>query len=388
MTKIEEAISIISQLGYPKAQQNERSGLCLLGLLNLSPSKEWKDSEAPLMGITPLMAFAKDHYGKDYAPNTRETFRRQTMHQFVDGGLTLYNPDNPKRPVNSPKAVYQIEPEALALIKCYGQDDWKERLTEYLSKRKTLVDQYAKRRQQRKIPVRIEGETNINISPGKHSELIKKIVEEFAPRFAPGSTLIYAGDTGEKVGYFNEEELSGLGVSVNKHGKMPDVVLHFKEKNWLLLVEAVTSHGPVDPKRHNELAVLFKDSKAGLVYVTAFPSKTIMAKYLSEISWETEVWIADNPSHLIHFDGERFLGPYQEKPDEVLEKKKANLKINEFIKDLGTFKGGNVIVYKNKNRFYIKYEGQPGRAGTIPGSLDPNNLTLKQGLSLLNLTDF
>ncbi len=181
-----------------------------------------------------------------------------------------------------------------------------------LSDRETLAERYAKRRQQRKIPVHIvEEDEEIYLSPGKHSQLIKEIIEEFAPRFAPGSTLIYAGDTGGKTEYFNAGELAKLGVTVDKHGKMPDVVLYFKEKNWLLLVEAVTSHGPVDPKRHHELAELFKDSKAGLVYVTAFPSKSIMARYLSEISWETEVWIADNPSHLIHFDGERFLGPYE-----------------------------------------------------------------------------
>jgi hypothetical protein len=310
MSRIQEAIFIITQLGYPRAQQNERSALCLLALLNVTPDKEWSDAEAPLMGITPLMTFARDHYGKEYAPNTRETFRRQTIHQFMDGGLALYNPDDPHRPVNSPKAVYQIEPAALALIKCYGQDDWEEQLAEYLAERETLAARYAKRRKQRKIPVVLE-EGKIYISPGKHSQLIKDIIEEFAPRFAPGAKLIYAGDTGEKVGYFNEAKLAELGVTVDKHGKMPDVVLHFQAKNWLLLVEAVTSHGPVDPKRHHELARLFANSTAGLVYVTAFPNKSIMARYVSDISWETEVWIADNPSHLIHFDGERFLGPYE-----------------------------------------------------------------------------
>lgn len=312
MTKIDEALSVISQLGYPRAQQNERSALCLLGLLNLTPDKAWADSEAPLIGITPLMTFAKDQYAKDYAPNTRETFRRQTMHQFVDGGLALYNPDDPERPVNSPKAVYQVEPAALELLRCYGQDIWKEKLVEYLSKRDTLVDLYAKRRQQRKIPVKVEDEAEIYISPGKHSELIRAIIEDFGPRFAPGSTLIYAGDTGEKIGYFHAGKLAELGVTVDMHGKMPDVVLYFKEKNWLLLIEAVTSHGPVDPKRHSELAALFKDATAGLVYVTAFPGRSLMARYLTEISWETEVWIAENPSHLIHFNGERFLGPYGE----------------------------------------------------------------------------
>lgn len=312
MSKIEDAISIIAQLGYPKGQQNERSAYCLLALLNLTPNKKWKDAEAPLMGITPLMTFAQDHYAKEYKPNTRESFRKLTIHQFVLGGLALKNPDDPDRSVNSPHTVYQIEPTALELIRCYGQDKWSGKLAEYLSQRITLAELFAKRRQQRKIPVHIVEEgKDIYISPGKHSQLIKDIIEEFAPRFVPGSTLIYAGDTGGKTDYYNAGELANLGVTVDKHGKMPDVVLYFKEKNWLLLVEAVTSHGPVDPKRHNELAELFKDSKAGLVYVTAFPSKSIMAKYLSEISWETEVWIADNPSHLIHFNGERFLGPYE-----------------------------------------------------------------------------
>lgn len=310
MSKIEEALSIITQLGYPREQQNERSALCLLALLNLTPDKEWEGAEAPLMGITPLMEFARDHYRKEYAPNTRETFRRQTIHQFVDGGLALLNPDKPKRAINSPKTVYQIEPTALALIKHFGRDDWKEKLADYLREWETLAARYAKERDQRKIPVVLE-KGEIYISPGDHSQLIKEIIEKFGPRFAPGSILIYAGDTGEKIGYFNENLLVELGVTIDKHGKMPDVVLYFRKENWLLLVEAVTSHGPVSPKRHEELTKLFAGSTAGLVYVTAFPSKSLMAKYLSQISWETEVWIAEDPSHLIHFDGERFLGPYQ-----------------------------------------------------------------------------
>jgi len=141
-------------------------------------------------------------------------------------------------------------------------------------------------------------------------ELIRAIIEDFAPRFAPGSVLVYAGDTGEKWGYFDEALLTKLGVTVNAHGKMPDVVLHFKEENWLLLVESVTRHGPVDGKRHAELSELFAGSKSGLVYVTAFPNRAIMGRYLDEIAWETEVWVADAPSHPIHFNGERFLGPY------------------------------------------------------------------------------
>jgi hypothetical protein len=232
------------------------------------------------------------------------------MHQFVDAGLARRNPDDPRRPVNSPKAAYQISPEALALVRSFGSVNWKPNLVVYLTGRETLATRYAQEREQRMIPVQIAPGSEIHISPGDHSLLIKAIIEDFAPRFVPGSILAYVGDTGEKWGYFDEILLTRLGVVVDGHGKMPDVVIYYPDRNWLLLVESVTSHGPVDGKRHAELMRLFSGSTAGLVYVTAFPTKSVMARYLSEIAWETEVWVAEAPSHLIHFNGIRFLGPY------------------------------------------------------------------------------
>ena len=308
---ISDAIDILAALGMPGAQQNERSALCLLALLNLTPGKKWKESEKPLMGITPIMDWARRHYKKDYAPNTRETVRRQTMHQFVDAGIARYNPDKPDRPVNSPGAVYQIEDTVLELLRSFGASAWRDNLSAYLADHETLAARYAMERKQSRVPVNIAGDKEITLSPGEHSELIRDIIEEFGPRFVPGGVLVYAGDTGDKWGYFDAPLLSNLGVNVDSHGKMPDVVLFCPKRNWLLLVESVTSHGPVDAKRHAELAQLFVNSKAGLVYVTAFPNRSLMGRYLGEIAWETEVWVTDAPSHLIHFNGERFLGPYK-----------------------------------------------------------------------------
>ena len=309
-TRINDAIRVLKELGMPRTQQNERSALCLLALLNLTEEKSWADAEDPLVGITPMMEFAREHYGKRYAPNTRETFRRQTIHQFVDAGLVRYNPDDPTRPVNSPKAVYQISPDAMVLLRSFGTGEWNRNLAAYLAARQTLAARYAKEREMRMQSVKLAGGRNFRLSPGEHSELIKAVVEEFAPRFVPGGMLVYVGDTGEKWGYFDEGLLKKLGVVIDSHGKMPDVALYYPEREWLLLVECVTSHGPVDAKRHAELAELFVDSTARHVYVTAFPSRSVMTRHLSRIAWETEVWCADAPSHLIHFDGERFLGPY------------------------------------------------------------------------------
>jgi adenine-specific DNA-methyltransferase len=309
--KIDDALKILNALGMPRGQRNERSALTLLALLNLRPDGTWGALQRPLMGITPIMDFTRENYGREYAPNTRETFRRQTMHQFVEAGIALYNPDEPARPVNSPRACYQISEEAYTVILAFGTDKWRVMLDTYLEGQETLAAKWAKHREMQMIPVQVADGKEITLTPGAHSELIKKIITDFAPRFAPGSEVIYVGDTGDKAGYFQNERLAMLGVTVDRHGKMPDVVLYFGKKDWLLPVESVTSHGPVDSKRHNELTALFKNARPGLVYVTAFPDRRIMGRYLGEISWETEVWCADEPTHLIHFNGERFLRPYE-----------------------------------------------------------------------------
>jgi hypothetical protein len=309
--KITEALKILEVLGFPRAQQNDRSALCLLAVLNLTPEKTWKQAENPLIGITPIMDWIRENYQKDYAPNSRETIRRQTMHQFIDAGIVLYNPDNPARAVNSPKAVYQIDSITLKLLRSFDTRQWKPNLKKYLSNNQSLSGIYAKERNLSRIPIKLTEKLKATLSSGAHSELIKGIIEEFGPRFVPGGILIYVGDTGNKWSYFDKERLKKIGVTVDLHGKMPDVVIYYPEKNWLILAEAVTSHGPVDAKRHQELKNLFAKSTAGLVFVTAFPSRSIMVRYLKEIAWETEVWTADAPSHLIHFNGVRFLGPYQ-----------------------------------------------------------------------------
>jgi hypothetical protein len=295
----------------PRAQQNDRSALCLLAICNLKPNDSWADVGRPLIGITPIIEFLAQHYGKTYAPNTRETVRRQTMHQFVDAGIAMYNPDKPNRAVNSPGAVYQITPEMAALVRCYGSKRWPKALKGFRSIQQSLASQYARARAMTKVPLLIGAGMSIQLSPGDHSELIRDIVEIFGPRYAPGGKLIYVGDTEAKWGYFDRDALNALGVGVDGHGKMPDVVIYLESRNWLLLCESVTSHGPVDGKRHEELKRLFKKCTAGLVFVTAFPTRATMAKYLPVIAWETEVWCAESPTHLIHFNGERFLGPYE-----------------------------------------------------------------------------
>jgi BsuBI/PstI restriction endonuclease domain/BsuBI/PstI restriction endonuclease HTH domain len=309
-TKLSQARTILVDLDLPRGQRNERTALCLLALLNLTPGGKWSDAQSPMIGITPIMDWVRTHYGKNYAPNTRETVRRQSMHQFVQAGISLYNPDRPDRPVNSPHAVYQIAPELLDVLRAYNTARYKAKLVAYLSVRTTLAEVYAKRREMAMVPLKVREGTEILLSAGAHSVLIKRIVEEFAPRFVTGGRLAYVGDTGDKYGYFDADLLGQLCVVLDGHGKLPDVAIYSGVNNWLFLIESVTSHGPVDSKRHAELEHLFAGCSAGLVYVSAFPNRKVFLKYIEAIAWETEVWIADAPSHMIHFDGAKFLGPF------------------------------------------------------------------------------
>ncbi len=313
--KIENALTILKAIGLPRQQQNERSALTLLALLDLKPNTPWSKASDPLRGITPIMDFIAVIYGRKYAPNTRETVRRQTVHQFVEAGLAIPNSDKPERPTNSPKAVYQIEANALRLIRSFGTDEWDEDLKAYLKTIETLKRRYAQEREMRRIPLTLPSGQEINLSPGGQNVLVEKILKEFCELYTPGGKPLYVGDTAKKWAYFDNESLDKLGVTIEAHGKMPDVVVHYtglkNDKNWLVLIEAVTSHGPVNPKRKDELTRLFKGSKAGLVFVTAFPDRKTMVKYLNDISWETEVWVAEYSTHLIHFNGKRFLGPYE-----------------------------------------------------------------------------
>lgn len=310
--RVEEAIEVLAAMGLPRAQQNERSALTLLGLLDLAPDAPWTAATRPLRGITPLMTFMEQVYGKTYAPNTRETVRRFTMHQFVEAGVAVSNPDRPDRPVNSPKWCYQVSDAAFDLVRTYGTDAWSAALAEFLDEIGSLKERWAKRRDMEMIPVTGPHGEDFKLSPGGQNDLVKAIVEDFCSRFTPGGHLIYVGDAGEKWAVFDEDHLASLGVQVDAHGKMPDVVVHFTDENWLVLIEAVTSHGPVNPKRVTELRELFAGSTAGLVFVTAFETRQAFARYVYDISWETEVWIADAPTHMVHFDGKRFLGPYDD----------------------------------------------------------------------------
>lgn len=304
MEKIERAKQFLKSIGMPKQQQTDLAAYTLLTLANISRASNWRLAENNWIRIHDVLAFALSEFGKNYAENTRETIRKNCMHQFREAALIE---DNGK-PTNSPNYRYRLTPEALQLIRTIGSDAFQNELEYYLSEHDKLIHKYESKKKMKKMSVCING-NGLSFSPGKHNQLQKAIIEEFAPRFVPNAECLYVGDTTDKELVKDKKKLSELGFEITLHDKMPDVVLYSPEKNWIYFVEAVTSVGPMSPQRILDLQKMTKNVDAGIVYVTAFLDLATYKKFVTDLAWETEVWIADLPDHMIHLNGDKFLGP-------------------------------------------------------------------------------
>ena len=309
MSRVSDAKRILRALGLPPKQQNDNAAYTLLAFSNVGPGDNWSDA-APVRNKPHGVIEFAEAYGKKYAENTRETIRRQAIHQFIQAGVLVRNPDDPSLPTNSPRTHYALSEEALNVIRSFGTSEFGPKaLTFRAGSAGGLAERYARRRTAETIPVTLPDGATLTLSPGRHNDLQRAIVESFLPTFAPGATVLYLGDTDKKSLHVENVALDAIGVPMSAHDKLPDVVAHDTTRSWLFLCEAVTSHGPVSPKRYFELEADLRNCSANRVYVSAFPDFKVFKKHLENIAWETEVWIAEMPTHLLHFDGESFISP-------------------------------------------------------------------------------
>ncbi len=304
MSKIEDAKNILKAVGMPSAQQSDICAFTLLALSNITESEAWNTASSSWIRIHDILEFNREKFGVNYAENSRETFRKQALHHFRNAALIE---DNAK-PTNSPNYRYRLTNETQALIRSYGSASWEAELAEFSKNHQTLIDMYASKKAVQKMPVQINGE-DYTFSTGAHNLLQIAILKEFAPRFAQNCICLYVGDTVEKDLVKNLDKLSTLGFEITLHDKMPDVVLYREDKKWLYFIEAVTSVGPMDPKRISDINTLTRNVKAGKIFVTAFLDFNTYKKFSTSLAWETEVWIAEMPDHMIHLNGDKFLGP-------------------------------------------------------------------------------
>jgi len=304
MHRIDEARYILSSLDMPHAQQSDICCYTLLALSNVSNDIEWELSNNEWLRIHDIMQYTTEKFNVRYAPNSRETFRKQALHHFRNAALIE---DNGKA-TNSPNYMYRLTDEFRNVLRSYNSSEWDGLIDNFMTNQPSLTELYTSKKKMKRHPVKINGE-DYEFSTGKHNELQKRILEEFAPRFAPYSECLYVGDTAEKELFKNAEKLHNLGFTITLHDKMPDIVLYSEKKNWLYFIEAVTSVGPMDAKRIIEIEGMIEKVKSGKVFITAFPDFKTFKSFSESLAWETEVWISSLPEHMIHMDGDRFLGP-------------------------------------------------------------------------------
>lgn len=301
---IEQTASLLEEMKVHERQRNQMCCLVLLAMADLLPHSKWSKAQNNWKRIHDLITFIDESYGVKYVENSRETIRKQALHHFRNAAFIEDN----GMATNSPNYRYRLTDEMLDLLRSYGSRRWKSARKAFFELHEGLIDLYDTKRKFAKTPVVING-ASFTFSSGKHNELQKAIIEEFAPRFAPGAECLYVGDTVEKDLVFDESRLSQLGVEMTIHDKLPDVMLYSPDKNWLYFVEAVTSVGPMTPARVKQIQEMTESSHAGRIYVTAFLNLKTYKKFADQLAWDTEVWIAEMPDHMIHLNGDRFLGP-------------------------------------------------------------------------------
>ena len=308
MDTIFAAKEILKELGLPDAQQNEMSALTLLALAGIGPRNNWKNTTNRSLTVTKgIMVFVKSKYGREYAPNTRETFRRYVLHQFIQAGVVELNPDNPDLPTNSPQTHYRLSLELATILKEYNTSNWHEALKRFIASHPPLRERYRKYRAPANLPVELPGNITVKLSAGKHNRLQVQVLEEFIPRFVADAEVVYLGDTASKALYINEKVVERLKVLLSEHEKLPDIMVYDNAKEEVVPDRGCHLAWLNDPKTVEELSAVFRDCTAQLIYVTAFASIQVYKHFLDKIAWETEVWISEIPDHLIHYNGDLYI---------------------------------------------------------------------------------
>ncbi|GHT59431.1 type II restriction endonuclease BsuBI [Bacteroidia bacterium] len=310
---INETLDILNSVGIPLQDKTERTlermAICFLAVADVT--KDWKDAkENSNLKSRDIITFVNKHFEEKISSGSYDDIRRKDLKLLVLADLIVNSGVNKGSATNDPTRGYALQPDFKKLIVTYKTKDWKKSLDEFNKRRPPLSEILARKRNLEKIPVKLPNGKPLELSVGEHNVLQKAIIEEFLPRFGSDCEVLYIGDTSNKMLHIEEDELKSLNFFELSHDELPDVVAYSRENNWLYLIEAVHSSGPMSETRVLELKKMLIDCKAELIFVTAFLTRTVFKKWMLDVAWETEVWIADNPDHLVHFNGHKFLGAY------------------------------------------------------------------------------
>lgn len=316
---INEALDILEKTGIPfeaKTQKGLQSmAMCFLAVAGVT--KNWKQAkglnENRNLKTRDIIKYINEHYEENISPGSYDDVRRKHMKLLLLADYILNSAKNPNAATNDPTRGYSLHQDFRSLIIYYNTSEWGIKLKLFLKNKTPLSEILARKRNILKIPVQLPGGKEIQLSQGGHNQLQREVIEEFLPRYGQGCEILYIGDTSNKILHIEEDKLHKLGFFKLSHDELPDIIAYNVKKNWLYLIEVVFSSGPMSEERVFELKKILKKCKADLIFVTAFTSKAAIRKWYMDIAWETEVWSADNPDHVAHFNGDKFFGPYKSK---------------------------------------------------------------------------
>ncbi len=314
---INEALDILDSVGVPFNDKTERNlvrmAVCFLAVADVV--KDWKKAKSIEDNVhlktRDIINIINKNYEENISSGSYDNIRRKDLKLLVLANLVINTGANKGSATNDPTRGYALNDEFKKLIVTYNSDGWKNALIKFTKNKPDLSEILLRKRTLEKIPVKLPNGKPIELSLGDHNKLQKEIIEQFLPRFGNDCEVLYIGDTSNKTLYIETDELKKLNFFELSHDELPDIIAYSRKNNWLYLIEAVHSNGPMSETRVFELKKLLKKCPAELIFVTAFLSRNAFAKWFKKIAWETEVWTADNYDHLVHFNGNKFLGPYK-----------------------------------------------------------------------------
>jgi type II restriction enzyme len=319
--KILEAVEILSQLGIPLEElftskqwrRVERLAIVLLSLGDVRPDTPWPSIKSKEDGVSittrNIIDFVNEHYSESISKGSYDDFKRKDIDLLFPDSIVI--PGFVERSaVNDSRSGYAICPTHAEAIRKFGTTDWDDAVESILASKTSLRQQLNTRRDLSMISITLPEGLELSFTPGKHNELQKAVIDKFIPRYGYGCEVLYVGDSLDKYLYLNRKKLLELSFPEPSHEELPDIIAFSKQKGWIYLIESVTSFGEISQIRKLELERITENCINPVIFVTAFPDRVTYRKYCANLAWETEVWIANDPDHLIHLNGSKFLGPY------------------------------------------------------------------------------
>lgn len=313
-----EAIDIIDSVGVPisdlTVRRLEKMAMSFLAVCSMSSNKSWNQTNSiqdnHILRTREIINYINKEFDENISPGSYDDIRRKDLIRLVGMGLVIKSANNPLADTNDGTRGYAIEKKFSKLVKSYNSDKWNKELSSFEID-EDYINQFNSKRELKKLKVTLPDGLNIELDEGKHNQIQKSVIEDFLPMYGHNAQVLYLGDTSEKQMYKYSHKMIELGLNIENRGMLPDIIAFSEEKKWIYLIEAVHSSNPLNPERCIELKrSVLADCKYGVVFVTAFLSRKEFSKWLPQIAWETEVWLADRPEHMIHFNGDKFLGPH------------------------------------------------------------------------------